>query len=35
MKVYKSGLEKTRAEHHHRTENGATTGGGMRPEGAN
>jgi hypothetical protein len=29
-KVYRSGLEKTEAEHHCRTVNGATIGGGAR-----
>ena len=33
-KVYKSGLEKIGAEHHRRIENGATAGGGKRPEEA-
>jgi hypothetical protein len=31
-KVYKSGFEKTGAEHHRRTENGTTAGGGKRLE---
>jgi hypothetical protein len=34
-KVYRSGLEKTRAAHHRRTENDAAAGGGKRPEGTN
>ena len=34
-KIYKSSLEKTRAENHCRIENGAIAGGGTRPEGAN
>jgi hypothetical protein len=33
-RVYKSGLEKTETEHHRRTGNDATTGGGKRPEEA-
>ena len=32
-KLNRSGLEKTKVVHHHRTENGAATGGGKRPEG--
>jgi hypothetical protein len=33
-KVYRFGLEKTRAENHCRTEIDATAGSGTRPEGA-
>ena len=32
-KVNRFGLEKTRVAHHRKIENGATTGGGKRPEG--
>jgi hypothetical protein len=31
-KVYRSGFEKTKAEYHRKSENGATVGGGKRPE---
>ena len=33
-KVYKSDLEKTKVEYHHRTENGTIARGGKRPEEA-
>ena len=33
-KVYKSGLEKSKAENHHKAGNGVTARGGTRPKGA-